>query len=1065
MEPAEDYATSRELSITNRGLTSLPFTESNSPRLAVKLDLSNNQLETLENIEKHCERLQQLIAENNQVKNMSELYRLSLLPKLSALSLAGCPIVSTEGYRHIAINLLPRVDVIDRLPVTKEEKVASDSYCRRNFSTLPTLLQNLTNIILFKNMVNRLKVDKEAILNGTVSENNLKRIDYKTLLKEETHSMREETDIFNTRWTIDIIDDVCVLVEDLVTNHGETDFLYDRAFMKMIQMQLSKIEELRDQVDGLIRQINEFVDRQRSTGSPSSEPRARSKEAAKGRIVTSELYESHTISQTRSRSRELANSAEAIRPSELYRSNSPGFDRIEEETYQGTSQSPSPQKSQSPAPSKYSLPNSKNTMIENQRRIDDLTLACQSKDNELTNWLSRNISKKETLMKLNGRIENLSLKDAELLQLENLRKKLVEEKERLEKKLQTLEDYEAQCQSLEEENKALRREIDEIQVSIKDLLVDETNLEMAIDLRNYHLKVKFFIAAKEFIRMRRVETIADQFRTQKLKASLLREWKEAIIAERKYALFCARSKMEVPKEWQPELLQESLAENFRTKRAKNWKKFYFDVLAEYAAARIEKEGLKELAYKYYSRQLKKKALGSIKVLNGKYSLEPLTEETRLVAAIPKLEFNRKKAIFTSWKTLFVKELKPLHNQFKRVKGISEKLKMKQLFNLLKTHRQTLKENEKKLKERTVVHTAKHCLRTWITITNSINSKYKFAAKRLLYRKTRLLFKRFREAVRREVVEREKAQEEERKAKQREDRSLRAVEESSLRELDREQKLIPQAEKFRQKWSLKYLFSLLKEEWEYTCHVKKERSHFEEDDRDKAKEKAQWADWAQRNEERERQIEEQIPVFRAKNKQHRKRLVLLLLREAATLHKCIEEKADNLQARVELNTLRRSFRGLKKNLLEELTSKTKAMDKRLFLGEDYLKKSERNNISTINETEHLQTMTKQLEDTLKDRLTRLEEAKRASKQLEDSKNSLALKLELLESQIRERQAASQKKKTALEIQLDERKAKVVSLQKELDGLLQEVKTLDKQIEGSRENDFRGERRHKGEYEGL
>ena len=63
MEPAEDYTTSRELSITNRGLTSLPFTENNSPRLAVKLDLSNNQLETFENIEKHCERLQQLIAE------------------------------------------------------------------------------------------------------------------------------------------------------------------------------------------------------------------------------------------------------------------------------------------------------------------------------------------------------------------------------------------------------------------------------------------------------------------------------------------------------------------------------------------------------------------------------------------------------------------------------------------------------------------------------------------------------------------------------------------------------------------------------------------------------------------------------------------------------------------------------------------------------------------------------------------------------------------------------------------------------------------------------------------
>ena len=1042
-----------ELSLRGQALLKLPFSTDDAPGEIISLDLGKNSLTLLEGIE-GCHRLEYLVADNNEISNLSELARLGAVPRLRSLILRDNPVNDKEGYRSITIHLLPHLDSLDGLPITREERIAAEGYCRRNFSNLPSLLQNLNNITLFKNMLTNLKMgieNPEYQYDGSLS---IQPVDYKALFKEVSQNLKEESALFHTRCTIDIIDDICVLVEDLVDNHGETNFLYDRAFLTLMQMQLAKIEELRNQVDSLVEDINNMsfktaknkqqeVLASHHSRSKSGERDRTQKSRNKSKEQSMESSES-VVTKTKqfaSRSRELKETHDSSQPRNPGLYPSGDIEQIDEETPQVESGPVSPLR---PAIG-YNLPPSKSSMVENQKRADDLTKACQNKDNELTNALSKTVTRREGLLRLNGRIDVLSQKDEELTQLERLRHKLEEEKQRLIAKLETIQDYEQESNRLTEENRTLKGDIEELQLSIKDLLIDETNLELALDLRNYHLRVKFFIGARDFVKNKKVEAIADQFRTYNLKAGLIRDWRESLITEKKYRVFCSRVKTSPPKDCPPEEIVQSLIDAFRMNRDSKWRKFYFDIIGQYSASRLEKEGLKELAHKYRETALKKKSLRTFRLVNSRYNVSSVVEAHTLSKVEPILENGKKVRIFTAWKTLFHKELKPQFRVFKTIQAVDQKRMKLELFKILQKNVSNTGKAVEKIKTNSQLFWAHHCLHTWIECWRTIHEKGRFAERRLNYKRKRNIFRSFVKGIRAEKIERSKIVEEERKSRAIVDKEKRIFDAENEREQLREEKWKDRTDTFKKIQSLKRLFSVLKEHWSETTELRGEGELLREVT--SKKNRPEWHEWIRTQEERDRSIEENLPLFKVKIQSHRKRLVLQLLLHASVTHKCIEGKADNLKARVQLSTLRRSFRAFKKNLISSLTQQTKALDKRLFLDEDRLRQSDRTSLSTANESEYLESQTKLFEQTLKNRTARLDDARRASKALDEHKSNLSLQLELLEGHLKDRQKASAKRQEELEDVLEERRRKAKNLQSQLEGLLQEVKHLDKQIEGN------------------
>lgn len=89
------------------------------------LDLSMNQLETIDPALTQCGNLMMLYLHGNSINNLGEVEKLAELPTLMCLTLHGNPIEEEKRYRFIVVVLLPQLQTLDFSTVTKGDKATA----------------------------------------------------------------------------------------------------------------------------------------------------------------------------------------------------------------------------------------------------------------------------------------------------------------------------------------------------------------------------------------------------------------------------------------------------------------------------------------------------------------------------------------------------------------------------------------------------------------------------------------------------------------------------------------------------------------------------------------------------------------------------------------------------------------------------------------------------------------------------------------------------------------------------------------------------------------------------
>jgi len=85
------------------------------------LSLSVNKIRSLADFQ-HCKKLQHLFVRKNDIRDLNQVCYLRELPELTTLWLAENPCATGPGYRLAVIKALPRLEKLDDIPVTVEER-------------------------------------------------------------------------------------------------------------------------------------------------------------------------------------------------------------------------------------------------------------------------------------------------------------------------------------------------------------------------------------------------------------------------------------------------------------------------------------------------------------------------------------------------------------------------------------------------------------------------------------------------------------------------------------------------------------------------------------------------------------------------------------------------------------------------------------------------------------------------------------------------------------------------------------------------------------------------------
>lgn len=92
------------------------------PRQLVWLDVSSNQLTTIEDTVLEFPSLQVLYYHGNNITNLQDVLKLQQLPKLNKLTLHGNPIAEAKNYKFWVVAHLPGLRNMDFGPITKIER-------------------------------------------------------------------------------------------------------------------------------------------------------------------------------------------------------------------------------------------------------------------------------------------------------------------------------------------------------------------------------------------------------------------------------------------------------------------------------------------------------------------------------------------------------------------------------------------------------------------------------------------------------------------------------------------------------------------------------------------------------------------------------------------------------------------------------------------------------------------------------------------------------------------------------------------------------------------------------
>ncbi|KAJ1120545.1 hypothetical protein NDU88_008710 [Pleurodeles waltl] len=96
------------------------------------IDLSFNDLLTIDTILTLYPNLYVLNLHGNSIKELSEVNKLAALPNLRSLTLHGNPIESEKGYRNYVIGLLPWLKSFDFSGVTKQDRTNAEVWKKMN---------------------------------------------------------------------------------------------------------------------------------------------------------------------------------------------------------------------------------------------------------------------------------------------------------------------------------------------------------------------------------------------------------------------------------------------------------------------------------------------------------------------------------------------------------------------------------------------------------------------------------------------------------------------------------------------------------------------------------------------------------------------------------------------------------------------------------------------------------------------------------------------------------------------------------------------------------------------
>lgn len=432
-----------------------------------KLNLSNNQISEI-TIIGTLENLQELFLENNQIDSFSALFSLSQLNLLSSLSLIGNPICSRYQYREIAIFLLPNLRALDRAPITKLEQEKSNSLMKSSFSLLPSLYKNLNSLIICSNLLKKLKLHEELKRTHPLFNSNILPFNYEHFLKE----IRFSTDVDNYEIELslkmDLIDDVESIVDSMATGDLSR---YNRAFMDLLQKQLQRIEELKQNISEISTKRNK------------------------------EIRECHQNLQV---NQEIARPRGPIKPAEM----EPSPMSIRRLYLDSIIENPSKEHS-------VDFGSHERISVHHHRRNEDSLDIKKSQllelETQLKNTTSEYLEKEKMFTYLNSELRRikgvLAPKDSLVIRAESITSKI----KQFENQKVILEDEMNKLLSLAQVNlnkqetrdrifqeiKNLEHEQRQLKYQLKDKIEIDTNIEMADRLREMHLKLRVFLSFRE----------------------------------------------------------------------------------------------------------------------------------------------------------------------------------------------------------------------------------------------------------------------------------------------------------------------------------------------------------------------------------------------------------------------------------------------------------------------------------------------------------------------------------------------------------------------------------------
>ena len=131
----------------------------------------------------------------------------------------------------------------------------------------------------------------------------------------------------------------------------------------------------------------------------------------------------------------------------------------------------------------------------------------------------------------------------------------------------------------------------------------------------------------------------------------------------------------------------------------------------------------------------------------------------------------------------------------------------------------------------------------------------------------------------------------------------------------------------------------------------------------------------------------------------------------------------------------------------MDEKTRLLQRDILHEGERDKRDQRSKVSLENENEFLKSEIRETDARLLERRQKVEASKTQLRRLDETKMTLSIKIELLEKELTDRRDQAEVRKKAMESELADRKEKVQTLKATAEELEEEIKALDKHLEGS------------------